>query len=167
MTNNLAADNMELYACGLNAHQQLQPNAESQDLYTFQKVAEGSTLRIFCTLWSATVLEIDCRLVFRGYHASGLTNCTISGPRPQRSNGVISIFGDLNGVIGALTPEGGLLELVKNEQRPDELIFRRRQQVWLQHDGNVIEHVSIAGNGKVAAITRKSLLVMLYVWISR
>ena len=154
---------MELYACGLNAHQQLSSDSISQDrssqiFYNFKKVATGADINIYCTLWCATIFEIDERLVFRGYHLSGLTECLIIRPSSQRSHGLKSVFGDLSGVVGALAMNGELLELVRNDERPDEMLFRRRSLSWLQQDGNMIDHVSIAGNGETAVVTHNHSL---------
>jgi len=158
---------MELYACGLNAHQQLCTNSEnesepSQNLYEFQKVEDCKTVRIFCALWCATILEIDDRLVFRGFHTSGLTNCSISGPGPGESHGIRSVFGDLSGVIGAIADDGLLLELGRTYPQADNLIFRRRRTAWLHQRGNVVDHVSIARNGQIAVVTRKLYLILMY-----
>ena len=154
---------MELFACGLNAHQQLSSYSINQDrssqiLYNIKKVATGADINIYCTLWCATIIEIDKQLVFRGYHLSGLTECLIVWPSSQRSHGLNSVFGNLSGVVGALAIDGELLELVRNDERPDEMLFRRRSLSWLQQDGNVIDRVSIAGNGVTAVVTHNHSL---------
>ena len=54
--------------------------------------------------------------------------------------------------------DGELLKLVRNDERPDELLFRRRSLSWLQQDGNMIDHISIAGNGEAAVVTHSHSL---------
>ena len=157
---------MELYACGLNAHQQLCTTSENQNnscqnLYDFQKVADCKNVRIFCALWCATILEIDDRLHFRGFHSSGLTSCTISGPRSGQGHGIRSVFGDLSGVIGAIADDGLLLELGRTDPPADELIFTRRPTAWLHQRGHLVDHVSIARNGEIAVVARKLYLISM------
>lgn len=157
---------MELYACGLNAHQQLctpseHQNGSSQSLYDFEKVADCKTVRIFCALWCATILEIDDRLVFRGFHSSGLTSCPIAGPTSGKGHCIQSVFGDLSGAIGAVADSGLLLELGRTDVPADELIFMPRQTAWLHQRGHVVDHVSIARNGQIAVVARKFDLITM------
>lgn len=151
---------MEVYACGLNAHHQLlstqgDETHSSPNLNTFQKVAAGKAIRIIRVLWCATILEIDDQLIFQGYHPSVLANRKIPISKNDGADELISFFGDMSGVVGALSRNGEIQELATNEKRPDELVFETRQEVWLQQNRNTIEHVSIAGNGEVAVVLRK------------
>lgn len=153
---------MEVYACGLNAHKQLESDSQTQsrghslqNIYNFLKVAEGGTVRIFCTLRCATILEIDGRLTHRGYDRSGLWDCNVSGPVNQKPHGIASVYGDLCGLVGGIGDDGQLLRYIEDDQRPGMLMFgRRKQEPWLQQDGSLLEHVMIAGDETVAVVTR-------------
>ena len=156
---------MELYACGMNAHQQLQSDSGNllhshRNIHSFQRVAEGRIIRILCNLWCATILEIDAGHIYQGYHSSGITKASILRPSAE-SIGRFSIFGDLYGVLGALGTNGQLLDLVRSEDQSDKLVFRRRQPSWLQQDGSLIKHISIAGNGEVAVVMGKFFPLIL------
>ena len=141
---------MEVYACGFNAHGQLDQKASRQNINSFHKVAEGiRSTRILCATWCATILDIDGLLTYRGYHKSGLRDCLVSSAEEVKS-----VFGDVGGICGALTPDGNLLELVRDDTRPGTLHFRVASQEWIGDEKSSVEHVSIAGNGRVAMIVR-------------
>ena len=153
---------MELYASGFNSHGQLRPNPKNlspDDLLTFQKIAEGNTIRVHCALWSATVIEVDGRLLFRGFHESGMLDSSISGLAARQ---VKSVFGDTSGVLGALTQEG---EVWRFDSRAGSLVFVKHEfpaECFLLRQSLRVDHLGIADNGQVCISTRSpiNLLVM-------
>lgn len=153
---------MELYASGFNSHGQLRPNPRKlspDDLLTFQKIAEGGTIRVLCALWSATVIEVDGRLLFRGFDESGMLDSFISG---LAANQIKSVFGDTSGILGALTQEGEIWRFVS---RAGSLVFVRHEfsaGCFLVRRALCVDHLAIADNGQVCISTRSptNLLVM-------
>lgn len=118
---------MELYASGFNAHGQLLPSCSPHDLHSFQKIASGTTIRVRCATWSATVLEIDDVLELRGSQSHGDQaggcgkdedlpgggqernhNTTVAVIRGLPADRIKTIVGDASGVLCALTMEGEL-----------------------------------------------------------
>ena len=152
---------MELYASGFNSHGQLRPNSKTlspDDLLTFQKIAEGSTIRVRCALWSATVIEVDDRLLFRGFHQTGIIDSTISG---LAVSNIKSVFGDTSGVLGALTNDGEIWRFVL---RAGILMFVKHEfpsKCFLVQHGLCIDHFAIADNGQVCISTRWSTVLLI------
>lgn len=145
---------MELYAAGFNGHSQLLPApSPPTDLLTFQKIASGTTIRVLCAVFCATVLETDDLIRFRGFHDSGITDAVISG-LPARE--IRSVFGDTSGVLGALTMTG---EFWRLGEREGGLGFVREEVPlveWLAREGVVIDRIAVADNDQVCLSTRSS-----------
>lgn len=150
---------MTLYACGFNAHGQLLPSSSGQNpenLHTLQKIAEGDQIRVCCALWSATVLEIDGALIFRGYHRSQLQNCEIEGPP---ASDFTTIFGDTSGVLGAVTRDGGFWTLCSQSSLPE---FKKHvQNTFLDSENLVLDHIAIAGNEQVCMAAHKRVHALI------
>ena len=139
---------MEIYACGLNSHKQLAPSSDSHNITTFLKIAKGKQLRVWCVIWSAIIIEVDEQLLYQGYYQSGPEECKISSLKDIKS-----IFGDIEGIQGALTTDGSFNELVPNNQScSDALKFQRSQQSWHRDQKLQLLHIAIAGNGQVAVV---------------
>ena len=140
---------MEIYACGLNSHKQLTLNTSSQDITTFLKIAKGNRLRVLCVTWSAIIIELDGQLLYQGFYKTSLKDCKIC-----YSKAIRSIFGDIEGIQGALTTDGHLNELVPNDSCSGSLKFQRSQQNRHREEELQLEHISIAGNGRVAVVAQ-------------
>lgn len=150
---------MELYASGFNAYGQLVSNSNDRkykDLTSFQKTAEGNRIRVRCAVWSATVIEVDDTLLFRGFHESGLTNAVISG---LSTHLLKTVFGDMTGILGALTVNGEIWILAAQS---GGLMFIKHQfssDSYIAREGTQIDQIAIAGNDQVCISTRSSKIV--------
>ena len=139
---------MEIYACGLNSHKQLAPSSDSHNITTFLKIATAKQLRVFCVIWSAIIIEVDEQLLYQGYYQTGPEEFKISFPKDIKS-----IFGDIEGIQGALTTDGYFYELVPNNKScSNAMKFQRSQQNWHRDQKLQLVHISIAGNGQVAVV---------------
>ena len=146
---------MALYACGFNPHGQLLPDASRdppQDLRILTKIAEGDFIRVRCVFWSATILEIDGVLIYRGSHTSRLsTCCEIEGPP---ASDIKTFFGDVSGVLGALTNDGVILTL---QAYSNGLVLKKHPHcTFIYLRGLVVDHIAISGNEQVCLATHKS-----------
>ena len=142
---------MELYGCGLNVHTQLDPGTSQQNINSFQKIAEGSRIKVLCATLSATVIVVDGRLIYRGYHESAPSGCTIS-----HAEAIKSVIGDIEGIHGVLTADGNLMRLVYDDTSSGTLLLRRRKPSGLGIDISSLDQAVVGGNGEVAVIaTRK------------
>ena len=141
---------MEIYACGLNSHNQLALSTDSRDVTTFLKIMKGKRLRVLCAVWSAIIIEVDEQLFYQGYYQSGPKSCNIS-----YSKDIKSIFGDIEGIQGALTTDSNFSKLVPNDSCSDPLKFQRSQQNWHRDQDFELEHIAIAGNGQVAIVAHE------------
>ena len=148
---------MELYGCGLNAHKQLDSGTNQQNINTFQKIAEGSRIRILCATLSATILDVDGRLIFHGYHESAPSGCSIS-----QAKEIKAVIGDVEGVHGALTADGNIMQLVYDGTSSKTLLLCRRKQSWLEAEMMSLEQVIVGGNGQVAIIATREYYGFLY-----
>ena len=92
-------------------------------------------------------MEVDGQLLYHGYYQSGPKDCNISC-----SKAIKSIFGDIEGIQGALTTDGRFNELVPNDSSSDPLKFQGSQQSWHRDQEFEMDHIAIAGNGQVAII---------------
>ena len=142
---------MELYGCGLNAHKQLDPGSSQQNITTFQKIAEGSRIRVLCATLSAIVLDVDGRLIYHGYHESAPSGCMIS-----HAEEIKTVIGDIEGIHGALSADGNLMQFIYDDTSSETLLLRRRKQCWLEVEISSLEQAVVGGNGQLAIIaTRK------------
>lgn len=142
---------MELYACGLNAHKQLTPDTDSQNITTFRKIAAGRQVKVLRASWCATILELDGQLEYHGHHASGLSDCLVNHTDDLRS-----LFDGIQGIQGALTTDGHLLDLLQDNSRSNVLTFQRSKGIWREGEELSLKHVAIAGNGQVAVVAHTS-----------
>ena len=142
---------MELYGCGLNVHKQLDLGTSQQNINNCQKIAEGSRIKVLCATLSATVVDVDGQLIYQGYHESAPSGCTIS-----HAEEIKSVISDIEGIHGALTADGNLMQLVSDGTSSETLLLRRRKQSGLGVDISSLEQAIVAGNGEVAVVaTRK------------
>lgn len=152
---------MELYGSGFNAHGQLLPSCSTHDLHSFQKIASGTTIRVRCATWSATVLEIDGVLELRGSqsHNDQAGGCgkdkdlpadghernhnkTVAVIRGLPADRIKTIVGDASGILCALTMEGELWlldEMDQMEGKAPELTKATDGSIawslsWVRHD---------------------------------
>lgn len=139
---------MELYASGFNAHGQLLPSCSPHDLQSFQKVAQGSRIRVRCATWSATVLEIDGVLELRGSQRRRSDQAGDTGegedvPGEERNSRkkvamiqglsadrIQTIVGDASGILCALTTEGELWFLDEIKEVSGEMPKLVRSTDW-------------------------------------
>ena len=143
---------MEILACGLNAHGQLILRNDHTNITTFQKMAKGHRVVVLSACWCATLLCIDGQLHYRGYYEARPSDYHVTCPEDT----IVSAFGDHQGIHGALTAEGSLLELVRHSPRSDALLFQNPSQSWTRANGCSLEHVALAANGQIAVVARTS-----------
>lgn len=148
---------MEIFACGLNAHGQLILRRDCANVTTFQKMAEGHRAVVLSACWCATLLYIDGHLHYRGYYEARPSDYLVTCPEGT----IMSAFGDHQGIRGALTAEGSLLELVRHSPRSDALLFQNPSQSWTWTKGCSLEHVALAANGQIAVVARTSACLPL------
>lgn len=149
---------MELYACGLNAHKQLNSGTSQQNIITFERIAEGSRIKVLCATLSATILDVDGRLIYHGYHESAPSGCIIS-----HAEEVKSVIGDIEGIHGALTADGNIMQLEYDGTLSETLLLRRRKKSWLGVESSSLELAIVCGNGQVAIIATCKYYVFLFV----
>lgn len=127
---------VKLYAAGLNAHQQLLYNHDS-DIRSFSPIRvaadpeTANSIRVFFTGWSTTVLRLENHLI-------GLGNQTIS---PGSAATLHNAFGDHNGLLGCLDTSGKVHLITDNGQL---------EPADTGEGSPSIAHLTLAGNGKVA-----------------
>ena len=159
---------MELYATGFNAHSQLRPQktgapvaaaaSASEDLASFSPVlhAVSAPCKIWVALWSATVVEAEGELLHWGFNRFSQSN----EPRNIEFGQGISlgslkqVFGDISGVLGALSTEGDLFILKSQDAG---MAFRRYewdQGAFCKLNDLKIEHVGVAGSDEVCISAR-------------
>ena len=135
---------MELYACGFNAHGQLNFSNSSkdspQDIYLFQKILTGKSIRLLFAGWSTTVVEVDGTLRSNKGVIVLPTGCS--------SQDISSVFGDHTGVCGALTVAGDLL-IYQEGGGGEELALASSTSSSLGNETRRISHLSISGIGKL------------------
>ena len=139
---------MELYGCGLDAHGQLKSDGGHENITTFQRIGAGSHTKVLCATLAATIIDVDGRLTYHGYHKSGVT-----GNIASNSQVIRSVIGDIDGIYGALTVEGDLLKLDGDRLSHNTLHLRVTKQNWWRRERLSLEHIAVGGNGQVAVIT--------------
>jgi len=96
---------MELYACGFNAHGQLNFSTSTddspKDFYKLRRILTGTSIRLLVAGWSTTVVEVDGTLRSNRGVIKLPTGCS--------TQDISSVFGDHTGILGALTLNGALL----------------------------------------------------------
>lgn len=152
---------MEIFACGLNAHGQLIPRSGCANVTTFQKIAEGQRVVVLSACWCATLLHIDGQLHYRGYYEARPSDYLVICPEGT----IVSAFGDHQGIRGALTAEGNLLELVRHSSRSDALLFKNPSQNWTWAQEHPLEHIALAANGQIAVVARTSACYSLAIFL--
>ena len=145
---------MELYMCGFNAHQQLvDQEYQHENILNFKKVYQSPYIRVRCVLWSCTVVEDDGSLVHRGFRASGLDPVSIDGAPPRN---IKTLFGDVSGIIGALTKNGSIHLFADDIDQSDGWRLRKHRfdaDNFLSRQNLIIDHIGIADNGEVCICT--------------
>ncbi|KAI9717061.1 MAG: hypothetical protein M1812_004996 [Candelaria pacifica] len=138
----------ELYACGFNAHNQLnygplQPEAP-EDLHSLKKIVTGNDIVVKYIGWS-TVLAIDGELTLRGPRFSNSTDSSSIGLDAAlifHGEDALAFIGDHRGVLGLLT-SGGQIQATSGH-KPQQSILDNGLTSEL-----IIRHITIAGNEKV------------------
>ena len=146
--------------CGFNAHYQLvdQEYQNDENILVFTKVCQSPYIRVCCALWSCTVVEDDGSLVHRGFRASGLDPVSIEGTPPRN---IKTLFGDVSGVMGALTKNGSIHLFTDDADQTNGLRLRKHRfdaDNFLSRQKLIIDHIAIADNGEVCICTSRSLL---------
>ena len=155
----------ELYACGFNGHGQLDPAIKSSTIDRLTKIASGSEdVRVHCALWSATVLEVDGKLIYSGYRETHLPCLTeVSLPSSLRSSR--RFFGDVSGVLGCLDDNDELCTFDVNASPSPKFSKHKFPECFITHTKIKLIHIAIAGNDLVCAVGFKSLherLILVY-----
>ena len=141
---------MEIYACGINSHGNLSSKLPRKNVTSFQKIAEGEQVKFLGATWCALILEINGELTYRGYHTSGLSNCSIAHQVDVRS-----AFGDTEGVQGGLSTDGEFLQLAHQDAHLDTLEFCVEGRKGFGRGQSAIQCIALAANGDLAVIIRK------------
>ena len=143
---------MLLYMCGFNPHRQLSRETE-ENISKFQRVCRSPQFKVWCALWSANVIEDDTTLIHCGYCPPKLDETIIDGP-PSRN--LKAIFGDLGGVLGALSTDGSLYIFHNRSEGGHSPVFKKHrfdEESFIARQNLAIDHIAIADNGEVAVIT--------------
>ena len=146
---------MELYVCGFNAHKQLLQSSEPE-IIQFKKAYQSPKLQVRCALWSSMITEDGDVLIHTGFRSLGKDPVAVAGPPPSN---ITSVFGDINGVLGALTKDGSLY--VSHIQTPEGghpslMECRFDDESSIRKQKLAIIHLAIADTGEVCIITSGS-----------
>ena len=147
--------------CGFNAHHQLvgPEHHSDEDILKFRRICQSPYLKVRCALWSCTIVENDGVLIHRGFRTSGLSSISIDGPPPRN---IKTFFGDVSGMIGALTKDGSVLLFSDDPGQLNDSRLRKYrfdENSFLFQQNLIVEHLTIANNGEVCTCT--SMLLIL------
>ncbi|KAI9789313.1 MAG: hypothetical protein M1816_006201 [Peltula sp. TS41687] len=158
---------IELFACGFNAHGQLSghdlPDDAVQDLHRFQGVLKAvSNIRVLFAGWADTLLDVDGQLRLYGFSGHGRQNNREI--RSDLSASDISVcFGDHTGLKGVLTEAGAVYllrrldeQVLELQRHRIELLFKHRDEQ--EKEEGLIQHIAVAGNGRVCVSVDSTIL---------
>ena len=116
---------------------------------------------IAATFWSSTVLRDSGGFWHLGYRSHGNDPCRIDLEERLEVTDVKGFFGDLSGVIGAVTHSGKLLvldDLYESQSMRLERCHRLCRSLTGTNDKDVVsvEHVAVAGNDQVCVAIKAS-----------
>ncbi|KAI9839576.1 MAG: hypothetical protein M1819_002202 [Sarea resinae] len=148
---------MELYACGFNAHNQLnlkrQKKYKNKDLHRFTQVLSAKTIRLLCSGWANTFVEIDGEIILQGHK----TNDRDDRTAPPHESTVVSIAGGDASIYAGLLANGQTVVLEgptehENSSGEDEFCMaicrdERGGRVMTGYPGHCL---AVAGNERVA-----------------
>ncbi|KAL9636997.1 MAG: hypothetical protein Q9164_002485 [Protoblastenia rupestris] len=146
---------MELYTTGFNAHNQLLPTSlsDSSIITTFHPLASPfatRNIKIWCTLWSATVISHDDQLTHYGFRKTGTTPSIITGLEVQELK---SVFGDVSGVLGAVGRDGALYVFSEEGKGCVFRPWEGKEGSLFWRDGVRVEFVAVAESEEVCLTT--------------
>ncbi|MCJ1305161.1 hypothetical protein MMC08_007975 [Hypocenomyce scalaris] len=140
---------MDIYACGFNAHNQLNFDSlhkRSDDIDQFERICRGRNVRLLCALWSSTALEVNGELVLRGSQHTSTNRGLIQG---LGAGDISRLYGDHTGVLGAVAKDGSIWTLTDNHHSLSLVKERHHHKAQA-----FVEAIAIAGNGKVCICRR-------------
>ena len=152
---------MELYAAGFNVHRQLLPDGgdppANDILRSFSRVlrTDSPRVKIWAALWSATVIEVDGQLMHWGYNQLFGSNepTNIELEQGISLGDLKHVFGDLSGVLGALSTDGRMLTMQDEGSRSVLKTCRWSEDAFCAHEGMKIQHIAVADSDEVCICT--------------
>ena len=136
---------MELHVTGFNAHKQLRADT-TDDVTQFFRSFVAEQVKLLGSFWSCSVIQVDGEIYHMGYRRLGLDTCVIRGLEPLD---ISSLFGDVSGLLGALTRGGRLFRAEEFAEGLDGGLRLLECDV-----GYSVDHVVVLHTGEVCACTR-------------